>query len=69
KVPTIDGKADLLGTYEVFHGDFRALLDVPTRFEAVDVDQIQALAARIFRRENSTVGLLVPDDSDAEKGP
>ena len=69
KLATIDGKADLLGTYEVFHGDFRALLDVPTRFEAVDVDQIQALAARIFRRENSTVGLLVPDDSDAEKGP
>jgi len=69
KLATIDGKADLLGTYEVFHGDFRALLNVPARFEAVSMEQIQTLAARVFRKENSTVGLLIPDASSAEEGP
>jgi zinc protease len=68
KLATIDGKADLLGTYEVFHGDFRKLLEVPMRFEAVTAERIQKLAARVFRKQNSTVGLLIPEDSETEEG-
>ncbi len=69
KLATIDGKADLLGTYEVFHGDFRKLLEVPMQFEAVTAERVQNLAARVFRKQNSTVGLLIPEDSETEEGP
>jgi len=68
KLATIDGKADLLGTYEVFHGDFRKLLEVPMQFESVTAERIQNLAARVFRKQNSPVGLLIPEDSETEEG-
>jgi zinc protease len=59
---TIDGKADLLGDHEVFHGDYRKALDLATRIEAVTAQQIQDMARRVFRAENSTVGTVIPAD-------
>ena len=57
---TIDGKADLLGDHEVFHGDWRDALTLADRIEAVTPEQIQRIAGDIFRIENSTVGVVVP---------
>ncbi|HEY8519484.1 MAG TPA: pitrilysin family protein [Gammaproteobacteria bacterium] len=59
-VATIDGKARGLGTYQVFHGDWRRLFEAPERYDAVTAEQIQALAARYLVPRNRTVGVLLP---------
>ena len=56
---TISGKAQALGTYEVFHGDFRKLFDAPAEYESITADEVRTAAASILRRENRTMGTLV----------
>jgi zinc protease len=71
---TIDGKADALGNYEVFRGDYRKLFTAPDRYARVTRREIQAAARRIFDARNRTIGHLIPDDTveaatrDAAKG-
>lgn len=62
---TISGTAQAVGTYEVFHGDYRKLFDAPARYEAVTAAQIQKLAGKIFRATNRTVGTLTPESAPA----
>ena len=57
---TINGKARVLGTYEVFNGDYRKAFDAPAAYAAVTAAQVQALAAKILRKQNRTTGLLQP---------
>jgi zinc protease len=57
---TISGKAQALGTYEVFHGDWRKLFQAPGSYDAVDAAQIRTLAQQVFRTANRTVGELRP---------
>ncbi|MGK2857323.1 MAG: M16 family metallopeptidase [Thermoanaerobaculia bacterium] len=57
---TINGKAQALGSNEVFRGDWQALFSSPARYEAVTADQIRDLAAKVFRNTNRTVGVLTP---------
>ena len=57
---TIAGKARVLGTYEVFNGDYRKLFDAPATYDAVTGEQVQALAKRILRTQYRTTGLLKP---------
>ena len=54
---TIDGKADALGRYEVFLGDYELLFQAPAQTESVSVDDIRQAAA-IFNTQNMTVGVL-----------
>ena len=55
---TINGKASSLGKYEVFHGDYEKLFDLPGDLEAVTVDSLRSVAAKVFRVSNMTVGVL-----------
>lgn len=64
---TIDGKADALGNYEVFRGDYRKLFGAPDRYARLTRKQVQAAARRIFDERNRTVGLLLPEET-AESG-
>lgn len=57
---TISGKAQTLGSYEVFHGDYRKLFSAPEQWEAVTNEDIRAVAAEVFRKNNRTVGVLKP---------
>lgn len=57
---TISGKAQALGTFEVFHGDYRKLFEAPAAWQAVTVEQVREVAAQVFRKENRTVGILKP---------
>jgi zinc protease len=57
---TIDGKAEALGDYEVFHGDYRKLFDAPDRLAAVTAADIQAAAAAVLKKTNRTIGMVVP---------
>ena len=42
KLAAIDGKAQLLGEYEVFHGDWAKLFDAPARIAAVSCEELRA---------------------------
>ena len=57
---TISGKAEELGTYEVFHGDFRKLFDAPGEYESITAEEVRAAAAAVLRPDNRTVGVLEP---------
>ncbi|HET7202077.1 MAG TPA: pitrilysin family protein [Steroidobacteraceae bacterium] len=57
---TISGKAQALGTYEVFHGDYRKLFEAPAQYESITADDVKEAAAAVLRPENRTVGRLVP---------
>ncbi|HYO66036.1 MAG TPA: insulinase family protein, partial [Archangium sp.] len=58
---TNSGRAQALGTYEVFHGDWQKLFQAPERYEAVTREQVQQVAAKVFARNNRSVGVLVPE--------
>jgi zinc protease len=57
---TISGKAQALGTYEVFHGDYRKLFDAASVYESITADDVRNAAATVLRAENRTVGILEP---------
>jgi zinc protease len=62
---TIDGKASAIGNFEVFTGDYENLFAIPERLSVTTSDQLKAVAAKVFRRGNMTVGVLrAPEDGD-----
>jgi zinc protease len=70
KLATIDGKAQLLGEYEVFHGDWAKLFVAPAQFEKVTREDVHAVAREILDPRRRTVGVLVPEDEpEAEEVP
>jgi zinc protease len=60
KLATIDGKAQLLGEFEVFHGDWAQLFDAPAQFEKVTREDIHAVARDVLDPKRRTVGVLLP---------
>jgi zinc protease len=60
KFATIDGKAQFLGEYEIFHGDWAKLFDAPAQFEKVTLADVHAVAREILDKRRRTVGVLVP---------
>jgi zinc protease len=64
KLATIDGKAQLLGEYEVFHGDWLKLFDAPAQFDKVTRAEVQAVAREVLDKRRRTVGVLLPEDGD-----
>ena len=55
---TINGKASLLGEYEVFHGGYEKLFFLPENLERVTADDLKAVAAKVFDTNRMTVGTL-----------
>ena len=55
---TIAGKAEALGQYEVFHGDYHLLFDAPSVYESITAEDVRALATSVLKSTNRTVGLL-----------
>jgi predicted Zn-dependent peptidase len=55
---TINGKAQQLGNYEVFFGDYRKLFDAPAAYEKLTPADIQAVAAKYLKKSQRTVGVL-----------
>jgi zinc protease len=58
KLATIDGKASLLGQFDVFEGDYRKLFDSPATYEKMTRADVQKAAALIFENRRRTVGIL-----------
>jgi zinc protease len=62
---TIAGKANLIGNYEVFLGDWSKLNNVAAEYEKVTAADIQRVAAKYFKPTNRTVGTLIPTGGPA----
>jgi zinc protease len=65
KLAAIDGKAQLLGEYEVFHGDWSRLFDAPARIADVSAAQVRSVAMEILDERRRTVGVFLP----SKEGP
>jgi predicted Zn-dependent peptidase len=58
QVETINGKADNLGTYEVFFGDYKKMFDAPSLYNKVTADDIKRVANKYLIKSGRTVGIL-----------
>ena len=58
KMSTINGKADSIGTYEIFFGSYKKLFDAPREYDKVTSGDIKTAAAKYLKKSNRTVGIL-----------
>ena len=61
QLKTINGKANAIGTYEVFLGDYRKLFTAADDFAKVTKEDVRRVAAGYFTENNRTVATLVPE--------
>ena len=61
------GRANMLGTYEVFYGDYKKLYEEPAEIEKVTVEDVRRVAQQILTTENRTVGILIPQSKKIEE--
>jgi zinc protease len=64
---TISGRADTIGTYEVFFGDYNILFNAAKNYAAVTKEDVQRVAKKYFGANNRTVATLIPDSAEKEK--
>jgi len=57
---TINGKADALGTYEVFFGDYRKLFTASEAYEKITAEDVKRVATTYLMEKNRTVVTLIP---------
>ena len=67
QVRTINGRANTLGTYEVFFGDYRKLFDAAKNYSGVTKEDVQRVAKQYFGAKNRTVATLVPENEGQGK--
>jgi zinc protease len=64
---TINGKANTLGSYEIFFGDYKKLFSAVDDYSKVSKDDLRRVAGKYFSDRNRTVATLVPDKTEPEK--
>jgi zinc protease len=64
---TIAGRANLLGQYELFFGDYNRLLAAGSEIEKVTAGDVQNVAKRYLDPKNKTIATLIPEKSEASK--
>jgi predicted Zn-dependent peptidase len=55
---TISGKANTIGSYELFFDDYKKLFSAPEDYNKVTREEIQQVALKYLTKENRTVGIL-----------
>ncbi|MGB0893012.1 MAG: M16 family metallopeptidase [Parashewanella sp.] len=55
---TINGKANTIGTYEVYFGDYKKLFNAPKEYNKITPADIQRVAKQFLKKSNRTVGTL-----------
>jgi zinc protease len=58
QLATINGKAGLLGQFEIYEGNYEKLFDSPATYDKVSREDIQKAAALVFQKNRRTVGVL-----------
>jgi zinc protease len=59
---TINGRANTIGTYEVFFGDYNKLFDAAKNYSAVTKEDLLRVAKTYFGANNRTVATLLPEE-------
>ena len=67
QLKTIEGRANLLGMYELFHGGYQKLFTAEQEMEAVTAADVQRVARQYFTAKNRTVATLVPEKAPARE--
>jgi len=67
QMKTISGKANTLGSYEVFFGDYRKLFTAADDYNKVTKEDLQRVARRYFTEKNRTVATLIPEKAESEQ--
>ena len=65
QLKTMAGRANLLGTYEVFNGSYTKLFTAGQDIEAVTADDIKRVAAKYLSEKNRSVATLLPEKPKA----
>jgi len=65
---TINGKANTIGSYEVFLGDYHKLFSAPDDYSRVTAEDVMRVAAKYFTEKNRTVATLIPEKPQAGDG-
>ncbi|WP_076413464.1 pitrilysin family protein [Shewanella sp. UCD-KL12] len=63
---TINGKANTVGTYELYFGSFEKLFNAPDAYNKVTPDDLQRVAQTYLRRANRTVAVLAATEESDE---
>ena len=63
---TIAGKADLIGRYDIYFGDYRRISTAGEDFARVSADDVKRVAERYFHAGNRTVATLIPEGKGDE---
>jgi zinc protease len=64
---TINGRANTIGTYEVFDGDYKKLFDAAKEYAAVTKEDVRRVAIAYFGANNRTVATLLPEKDESSK--
>jgi zinc protease len=64
---TINGRANTIGTYEVFFGNYQKLFDAAKNYSAVSKEDVQRVAKQYFGANNRTVATLLPENEEKAK--
>ncbi|HEV8384933.1 MAG TPA: hypothetical protein VGQ11_08685, partial [Candidatus Acidoferrales bacterium] len=67
QMKTISGKSNVIGTYEVFLGDYHTLFNAAADYAKVTKEDVQRMAQQYFNENNRTVATLVPEAPAAKK--
>jgi zinc protease len=63
---TISGKANTLGNYEVFFGDYKKMFSAADSFNQVTTEDVRRVAQKYFGEKNRTVATLIPEAEKAD---
>lgn len=61
QMKTINGKSNVIGTYEVFLGDYHKLFNTASEYAKVTKEDVQRVARQFFNEKNRTVATLIPE--------
>ena len=64
---TINGRANTIGTYQVFFGDYNRLFDAAKNYNAVTKEDVLRVAKQYFIANNRTVATLLPLNEEKAK--
>jgi len=64
---TINGRANTIGTYEVFFGDYNKLFEAAKNYSAVTKEDVKRVARVYFGANNRTVATLMPESGEKAK--
>jgi zinc protease len=67
QLKTIEGRANLLGSYEIFYGGYEKLFTAGEEVESVKAGDVKRVAHQYFTAQNRTVATLVPEKPEGKE--